>query len=227
MIAALFDVEGTLYTNQFGRGLLLYARQHGRSAAANRYYLHVLPFYLLRKLRLISDERLRRAAIGGLAGVMQGWTTDEASAAFDWIIDEYLLPSARPAVMARLDAHRRNGDAVLLVSGMPLPSLDRLGARLGVLGAIGTRIELVDARYSGRSIPPIMVGAHKNTETRRFFHERGMQIDWQGSSAYGDSVHDRHLFDLVGHPVAVFPDAELGALAEQRGWERIDGNTST
>jgi HAD superfamily hydrolase (TIGR01490 family) len=221
MIAALFDVEGTLYTNQMGRGLLLYAREHGHRGAANRYYARVLPFYLLRKLRLISDERLRQAAIGGLAGIMQGWTVEEANTAFDWIINDYILPTARPEVLARLVAHKANGDAIMLVSGMPAPCLERLGATLGALGVIGTQIELRDGRYTGRSLPPIMVGEHKGSATRRFFAGRNLDIDWPGSFAYGDSVHDRHLFDLAGHPVAVQPDAELRTLAQTQGWETI------
>jgi len=222
MIAALFDVEGTLYTNQMGRGLLLYARRHGFSGAANRYYLSVLPFYLLRKLRLVSDERLRQSAIGGLAGILRGWTVDEANTAFDWIIDEYLLPSARPDVMERLSAHKAHGDVVMLVSGMPMPALQRLGERIGARGVIGTQIELRDGRFTGRNVPPIMVGAHKKTHTQRFVAAHDLDIDWPGSYAYGDSVHDRHLFDLVGHPVAVHPDAELSTLARQQGWEQLD-----
>ena len=31
------------------------------------------------------------------------------------------------------------------------------------------------------------------------------------------------LFEMVGHPVAVYPDRKLRALAEARGWTIIDG----
>jgi HAD superfamily hydrolase (TIGR01490 family) len=223
MIAALFDVEGTLHTAQMGRGLLQYAREHGYHSAANRYYLSVLPFFFLRKLKLVSDERLRRAAIGGLGGIMRGWTEEQALAAFDWIIHDYIMPTARPDVMARFREHQAQGHAVVLVSGMPLPCLERLGEALGATGVIGTGLEVKDGRYTGTSILPVMVGADKASGTRAFFAGRGIDVDWPNSFAYGDSIHDQSIFDLVGHPVAVHPDAELRALAEQKGWDVIAG----
>jgi HAD superfamily hydrolase (TIGR01490 family) len=221
MIAALFDVEGTLYTAQMGRGLLIYARAHGYRSASNRYYLRVLPYYALHSVKLASEERARRAAIAGLGGVVKGWTLEEADQAFDWIINDYLLPAARKEVLARLEAHRAQGHAVVLVSGMPQPSLERLGASIGATGAIGTRLEARDGRYTGRSILPVMVGQDKGKATRAFFEQRGDSVDWAASFAYGDSIHDRGLFDLVGHPVAVHPDADLRELAQAQGWEVI------
>ena len=110
----------------------------------------------------------------------------------------------------------------MLVSGMPVPCLERLGEALGTTGVVGTGLEVTDGRYTGRSILPVMVGADKARGTRSFFGKRGMDIDWQASFAYGDSIHDQSIFDLVGHPVAVHPDAELRALARQRGWDVID-----
>ena len=221
MIAALFDVEGTLFTAQMGRGLLKYARENGHRSAANRYYLTVLPYYVLGKLKLVSDERLRRVAIAGLAGVLKGWTLDEANAAFDWIIHDYILPAARAVVMQRFQEHRAQGYAVLLVSGMPLPCLERLGEVLGTTGVVGTGIEVKDGHYTGRSILPVVVGVDKANGTRAFFDARATVIDWQASVAYGDSIHDKSIFDLVGHPVAVYPDAELRELARTRKWEVV------
>jgi HAD superfamily hydrolase (TIGR01490 family) len=221
MIAALFDIEGTLYTAQMGRGLLKYARAHGHRPAVYRYYATVLPFYGLRKLKLIGDERLRRRAIGGLGGVVKSWTLDEADAAFDWIIQDYLLPAVRPDVMERLEQHRARGDAVVLVSGMPTPCLERLGARLGVAGVVGSELEVRDGRYTGRPVLPVMVGADKGAATQAFFAGRKSAVDWASSYAYGDSIHDRSLFELVGHAVAVYPDPELDALAREHKWETI------
>jgi HAD superfamily hydrolase (TIGR01490 family) len=222
MIAALFDVEGTLSTEHMGRGLLTYAREHGYRSASNSYYLRVLPYYALHSVKLVSEERARRAAIAGLGGVVKGWTLDEANDAFDWIINDYLLPAARTEVLARLEQHRAQGHAVVLVSGTPLPCLERLGKTLGATGAIGTGLEARDGRYTGRSIPPVMVGQDKGKATRAFFERRGETVDWAASFAYGDSIHDRGILDLVGHPVAVYPDAELSTLAQANKWEIIE-----
>jgi HAD superfamily hydrolase (TIGR01490 family) len=154
---------------------------------------------------------------------MRNWTEEQALAAFDWIIHDYIMPTARPDVMARFSEHQAQGHSVVLVSGMPLPCLERLGEALGTTGVIGTGLEVQDGRYTGASILPVMVGAHKATGTRAFFAARGIDVDWAKSFAYGDSIHDQSIFDLVGHPVAVYPDAELRALAEQKGWDVMGG----
>ena len=38
MIVALFDSDGTLYTGQFGRGMMKYSDEHGRKYFSRRYY---------------------------------------------------------------------------------------------------------------------------------------------------------------------------------------------
>ena len=44
-------------------------------------------------------------------------------------------------------------------------------------------------------------------------------IDLAASYAYSDSESDIPMLRAVGHPVAVNPDRELGALARAEGWE--------
>lgn len=44
-------------------------------------------------------------------------------------------------------------------------------------------------------------------------------IDLSQSWAYSDSSSDIPMFELVGHPVAVNPDARLARVAAARGWE--------
>ena len=44
-------------------------------------------------------------------------------------------------------------------------------------------------------------------------------IDLAASWAYSDSESDLPMLRLVGHPVAVNPDAELAKVAREEGWE--------
>ncbi len=83
MIAALFDCDGTLYSAQFGRGLLQYARAHGSQPAALRYYADMAPRLLAGKLHLIGDEPRRRPLVSDLAWLLQDWDEPRAAAAFE------------------------------------------------------------------------------------------------------------------------------------------------
>jgi HAD superfamily hydrolase (TIGR01490 family) len=221
MIAAFFDVEGTLYTANMWRGLVKYNSAHGRQNAARRYYLGLLPGYFLTKLHLVREESMRRRAIATMGSLLKGWTVEEGAAAYDWIIENHLLPTARSDVMARLEEHSQQGHAVVLVSGMPSLCLERLGAKLGAVGAVGTALDVRDGVYQGGVIPPVMIGEAKDRETRGYLQRKGITVDWSASYAYADSVHDESMLAMVGHPVAVYPDAGLLKLATSRGWTII------
>jgi len=220
-IVALFDCDGTLYTAQFGRGLLNYASEHGRKGAVRAYYASILIPYTLSKLKLIHEEKRLRPVIANLARLFRGLSEQDGDAVFDWITYEYLLPTQRQDVIARLREHQAQGHTVTLVSGSFLPALKRIAQSLGATGFVGTQVETQNGRYTGRILPPVMTGNDKDHYTREFFSSLGVEVDWDASYAYADSITDQGLFDLVGNPIAVYPDAKLHALAQSKNWEMI------
>ena len=224
MIAAIFDADGTLYSAQYGRGLMTYARTHGHSGRARVYLASILWVMLLRRFGLANGEALDRAKISGLAHMMRGWSEDKARPALAWVTDQYLLATRREDVMRRLAAHQSEGHLVVIASGTFLPSLRLLGERLGVSEFVGTRIEVAQVRYTGRIVPPIIKGADKAEQVKRHLSRRGLDVDWGASYAYGDSYSDRHFMSLVGHPVAVHPDVQLREMALARNWEVLESS---
>jgi HAD superfamily hydrolase (TIGR01490 family) len=219
MIAALFDSDGTLYANQMGRGMIQYALAHDRPAAARRYYTSVAVGYALRKLRLMKPQRFQENLITGMAALVEGMTEGEAAAVFDWVANDYLMPTQRPDSVERLRRHQAQGHLVVIISGSFTPCLDLIGAHFGVENLIGTRLELRDGHYTGRAVPPVVTGPAKAELVRELLTARGLDVDWGSSFAYGDSFTDRDMLELAGHPVAVYPDAKLKALAGERGWD--------
>lgn len=227
MIAALFDSDGTLYTHQMGRGMIQYAREHGRRAAAGRYFATVYGSYLLRKVKLMKPLRFQEKLVTGMAELIQGMTIERGAQVFDWVANSWLLPSERAEMAARLREHQAEGHLVLIVSGSFTPCLDLIGAHFGVENLIGTRLEVHDGRYTGLILPPVITAAAKAEGVRQFLSDRGLEVDWQSSYAYGDSITDAPMLELVGHPVAVYPDAKLRALAQAREWNRLGESDST
>jgi len=221
MIAALFDSDGTLYTNQMGRGMIQYALAHDRRLVARKYYASVAIGYALRKLRLMKPQRFQHSLITGMAALIEGTTEQEAATVFDWVTRGYLLPSRRADAAERLRTHQDQGHLVMIISGSFAPCLALIGAHFGVENLIGTRLELRDGRYTGQIVPPLITGPAKAKMVREFLSARGLAVDWESSFAYGDSITDREMLELAGHPVAVYPDAKLATLARERGWEML------
>jgi HAD superfamily hydrolase (TIGR01490 family) len=223
MIAALFDIEGTLFTNPMGKGMTQYAFANGRGWQAAAYFASLMPLYQISKLRLFPRERFNTSAIARMAGLIQGYDQREADAAFDWVAGEFILPSPRKEVLERWEMHRRSGHLLLIASGGLTPIVERIGDRLGAAGTAGTDAQVKDGRYTGRVSSPVVIGREKAERTLRLVKQLGAEVEWKESCAYADSFHDLPFMELTGHPVAVHPDAGLKQVAMERGWEILDG----
>ncbi|MBN1440008.1 MAG: HAD-IB family phosphatase [Anaerolineales bacterium] len=223
MIAALFDIEGTLFTNPMGKGMTEYAFAHGRAIPAAAYFASLLPLYQISKLGFYSREAFNTIAIARMAGLIGGYSRPEADAAFDWVADEFILPSGRREILGRWERHRASGHLLMIASGGLTPIVARIGARLQAAGTAGTDAEVRAGRYTGRIGSPVVIGREKAARTLRLAAELGVEVDWKESYAYADSFHDLPFLELAGHPTAVHPDSKLRQTAVQRGWSVLDG----
>jgi HAD superfamily hydrolase (TIGR01490 family) len=221
MIVALFDSDGTLYSNQMGRGMMKYEELNGRKAAAQMYFASLLPGFVLNKLGLMKTEAFQQALLNGLTKFIKELKVKEAESHFEWLVQEFLLLSERADVVARLKDHQSRGHLVVIASGSFTPALDLIGQHFGVADLIGTQLEVSNDKYTGRMTLPVITGKAKAEKIRGLLSARNVDVDWPSSYAYGDSFTDREMLNLVGHPVAVYPDKKLFTLATQQNWEII------
>lgn len=130
--------------------------------------------------------------------------------------DEYLSGLLMPTVVARALDHLAQGHEVWLITATPEACARVIAERLGLTGAIGTRIESVDGVFTGALLGPVMHGAHKADAAGRLAAEKGVRLAdcW----AYSDSRNDIPLLELVGHQQVVNPDAALARYAAARDW---------
>lgn len=219
MILALFDADGTLYTGQFGRGLMNYSSAHKRRFFAQRYYAGVLIPYMLYKLKLGSREKMQHALLANLSGMLQGLDKEQAKAALTWLTYEYLLPTQRTDVVERLKEHKAKGHKVVIISGMFMECAEIFKEHFGIDAAIGTRPEYKDGKYTGKTILPLISGSAKAEKIHELVQAKAWDIDWSASYAYGDSITDSYMLHLTGNPVAVYPDEKLHILAKEKNWE--------
>jgi HAD superfamily hydrolase (TIGR01490 family) len=135
------------------------------------------------------------------------------------IVSEAWEPVLRPLVYREaLDAamaHADRGERVFVVSGALQEIVDELAVRLGLDGALGSRAEVEDGRYTG-SLERRLLGAGKADALVELAEAQGIELP--RSYAYSDSHSDLPFLEAVGRPVAVNPDRELRRIAEERGW---------
>ena len=221
-IAAVFDIEGTLFTHPMGRGFIEYASSHGRKPQALAYYASIFPIYLLSKIGLMPREYVNTLAIERMAGLLRGYDLRRAEPFIDWVAEGYILPSGRKDVLEAWNRHRGMGHLMLIASGGLAPCVERIGRRLGAEGTAATEMELKNGVYTGRLASPVVIGKEKAARTLELILRLGVRVDWSASYTYADSFHDMHLLELAGHPTAVNPDPKLRRAAADRGWRIMD-----
>lgn len=221
MIAAIFDLDGTLYTGHIGRGIARHHRTHRVKRALLAFYMFShMPVWWLQRAGLVSDGAMRELWARHMGWTVRGWTPQEAGAAFAWIAEQYVQPLVRPDVMARVQGHQAAGHRVIMVSGTLAPLLAAIGRQLGIKETVGTPLLLQAGRYSGASELPVCQGVNKALRLEAYLGNH-QAIRWSQSYAYADSGIDIPLLERVGRPVAVYPDPQLAAYAQEQGWEII------
>ncbi len=205
----VFDVDGTLLPG---------------TSCERLFFKH-----LLRK-RIIGLRNLISFGIRGLAlmpkghayalkankGYLRGFSPDYMTGIGRGFFDDQVSKRISAKGISRLEEHRRNGDNVMLLSGMPEFLLRNFSEYLGVDEQIGSILEIRADKFTGRTIGPFPLAEGKIEVLRPLLIK--YRLDWPDLTAYADHDLDRYLLEKVGHPVAVNPRDELRKLATWKGW---------
>ena len=128
-----------------------------------------------------------------------------------------ILPRIYPQMLDVAWRHQDAGRPVYIVTAASQEMAELLATVLVFDGGIGARSEVRDGVYTGRPEGPFTYREGKAEAIRQVAAREG--IDLAGSWAYSDSESDLPMLRVVGHPVAVNPDAELARVAREHGWE--------
>jgi len=218
----LFDFDGTLVETNLWLELMKHHFKTKEKLWATFWYLFshlsLMPFW---KMGFISTEKYYQSWGQDLVATIKGIRTERAKEIFVRLSDEYLLPTLKKEVWERLKNHQAEGFLTILTSGSFQELLEIIAKRLNIDFVIGTELEVVKDRFSGKIIPPFCFGREKAEKVRKFLSGNGLKIDFKESFAYSDSFFDLPLLELVGNPVVVEPDKKLLEIAKNKGWQVI------
>ena len=215
-VIAFFDVDNTLL-----RGASIY---HLGRGAFRRRMLTIRDLFVFgwQQLRFIAVgenlrhlERVRERALE-LAG---GHSEEDLVELANEVYDRYISPKLWPESVALAHDHLAKGHEVWLITATPSAIARVIAGRLGLTGALGTEIEVIDGALTGRLVGDVLHGPRKADAARALANRLG--ADLAACWAYSDSRNDIPLLELVGHPVVVNPDAALTRYARERGWSQL------
>jgi HAD superfamily hydrolase (TIGR01490 family) len=107
----------------------------------------------------------------------------------------------------RISWHKEQGHSVIFISGSPDYLVQKMAQRYEIADCMGTRYIVDDeGRYTGE-VEQMWDAKSKSGAIDYFV--RKYDIDLPQSYAYGDTMGDLSMLQLVGNPVAINPTREL------------------
>jgi len=206
------DMMGTLTTGSPFLGLVDWVKHNQSKLRANWYIATIMPSYLLAKNGLIDWQAWGQKLMIESLGYIRNADEETVKQAAEWLVAQNLWKKRREDVVARLIQHREQGAKVYIASSVIEPFIEPFARRIGA-EVIGTPVEIVNGRV--RLVSELVADEKK---IKKVLSRLGVdKVD----IAYGDTILDVPLLEHADHPVAVYPDAKLKVIAQERGWEII------
>jgi putative phosphoserine phosphatase/1-acylglycerol-3-phosphate O-acyltransferase len=127
-----------------------------------------------------------------------------------------IIAELQPFAAGVFAEHRVAGAKLVLATTSPEPFVRPLMEALDFDDLVCTRWKSRDGKFTGEMDGPFVWGSAKAQAVQDWATANDVSLE--RSHAYSDSYFDAPLLDLVGHPVAVNPDAQLAATAVVKGW---------
>lgn len=204
------DMMGTLTTGSPVLGLVDWVRHNQSRVQAQLYMLSITPSYLIAKRGWIDWQSWAQGLMVDSLKMIREATPEKMRLVGEWAVEHDLWKKRRDDVIARLESHAAQGARVYIASSVVEPIIEPFARRIGAQ-TIGTPVEYAAGRV--RVAGELAAQERKIEQVlRRLGVER---VDF----AYGDTAQDVPLLEHAAHPVAVYPDQALEAVARERGWE--------
>lgn len=129
---------------------------------------------------------------------------------------EEIAATVKPQAQAAIDAHKKNGDLVFLLTSSSNYLMAPLSDQLQIDGFLANRFVSVDGYFTGDAHAPLCFGPGKVDHAQVVADKVGVSL--RDCAFYTDSASDLPMLEVVGEPVAVDPDPWLRHVAARRGW---------
>jgi len=208
-VLAFFDMDYTVLDTSSGLEYVKHLREHGRISA--RLLFYIAWWTVTYKVASVDMNR----AVPKLLSYVEDVSAMRLMAeSYEWV-DQKLKAHIAPRAVELIQAHRQQGHRVVLISASTQFAVQPVAEQLNI-DFICSQVVIVADRMTGDIVDPPCYGAGKITWAQHYADEHEAAL--ADAYFYTDSHSDQPLLDVVGHPVAVNPDARLKKLAQKRGW---------
>jgi putative phosphoserine phosphatase/1-acylglycerol-3-phosphate O-acyltransferase len=209
-IGAFFDLDRTLIAGFSALNFVLDGVRNGRIGAPA----------MLELLAAAASFQLGTVGFSGFmtgtARTLRGYGEEEFAAVGESIFNRELAAEIYPEARAIVEAHRRRGHSLAVVSSATSYQVAPIARELGIEHVLTSQLEVVKGVLTGEVLHPTCYGPGKAHYARELAERAG--VDLEQSWFYTDSEEDLPLLDIVGNPRPTNPTKKLQQIAARRGW---------
>ena len=206
---ALFDFDGTLCKGDSIIQVCQFA--HKRGLCTKKQLLQGIGAAIRFKLGRLTIEQAKQQAMEWI----KGRSEIEMAAFAQLFCLEVLMPRFFPEGIATLQKEQEAGATVLLITASPSFYLMPLKDMLGVSDIIGTRMDVDESGLYTSLVGDNCRGLQKPLRLAEYLASKGDRLDYETSTAYGNSTGDLPMLELCKHKVAVKPGRKMKRALEE------------
>lgn len=184
---AIFDIDYTIINNDSMFSMLFFAIK--KKPIIVLYIPIILVKIILALLKIINIKIAKEAIYLPLR-----YLTERELEEF---YDNVLLKKINLEVMERLKFHKEQGCHILLISASPEIYLKYFNKNSYIDMVIGTRLKTVNGKYTNKICGENCKGAEKVNRIQHYLKENDLEIDFENSFGYSDSLSDKPMLSLV------------------------------
>lgn len=149
----------------------------------------------------------------------EGWATQK----LDSLVNDFFERELKYLIFKEgvevIKEHKIKNRELLILSNSIDFLVKRIAIYLGIKNYIGTTLEIIDGKLTGKIAGDIVYGENKVPVVKEYISKNKLTLD--NSWAYGDHVSDLPILEIVRYPFAVNPSPELRREVEKRKWPII------
>lgn len=210
--ASFFDVDGVIYKGIMGIEFLEFLSSENLLTRENS-----------QKLQEIKQAKDKLTPMEFYRHSLNLWTQsikdkkkEEIKAEAEIFVKKRMRKVSKRA-MEEMARDKKDGYMIILITGSPIEVVQPLRKSLKADLAIGVEVIQQCGKYTEELKEPFPISEGKADFVRNIAQE--FDIDLAESKAYGNSMSDLPMLELVGEPIAVNPIGELKEMAKQNSWK--------
>lgn len=218
MKTAFFDLDNTLIK---GSSLFYLTKSLLRKRIITR---REMARFVTAQIKFVKsrteDRNFKDYLIAKSLKLIENRSIEELAELIDQEISEKLNRAIYPMMREKVRRHLEAGHSTWIITASPVEVASLVAKQLNMSGALATKAEIQNGRYTGHLHGQVLHGSMKAKALFKFSEK--FKIDLDEAFAYSDSINDLPLLCAVGNPTVVNPNYELLRIAKKNNWEVIE-----